>query len=277
MIELPEAYVLAEQINKTLVGKTIKGAAANTHPHAFAWYSGDPKTYGKKLKGKKVTNANPGTGYTCGGNVEIICGDMLLVISTPIKYHAPGEKLPLKHQLLLEFDDGSHMSCTVQMWGAMFCFPAGENGLPEKFVVNKSPTPLMDEFDEAYFGSLADGVKPSLSAKAFLATEQRIPGLGNGVLQDILWNAKINPKRKLQTLGARDMKRLFKSVKSTIAGMKASGGRDTEKDLYNRSGGYKTILSNNTLKSPCPACGATLIREAYLGGNIYYCPVCQLL
>lgn|GEM_PF-2077218 len=30
--------------------------------------------------------------------------------------------------------------------------------------------------------------------KAFLATEQRIPGLGNGVLQDILWTARIHPK-----------------------------------------------------------------------------------
>ena len=28
-------------------------------------------------------------------------------------------------------------------------------------------------------------------------------------------------------------------------------------------------------KYPCPACGSGLVREAYMGGNIYYCPVCQ--
>jgi len=38
---------------------------------------------------------------------------------------------------------------------------------------------------------------------------------------------------------------------------------------------YKTILSANTLKYPCPACGNGLVREAYLGGNIYFCPDCQ--
>ena len=32
MIELPETYVLAEQINQTLVGKTIMNVTANAHP-----------------------------------------------------------------------------------------------------------------------------------------------------------------------------------------------------------------------------------------------------
>ena len=277
MIELPETYVLASQINKTLEGKLIVKAIANEHPHSFAWYSGDPKDYGKKLKNKKITNANPGTGYTCGGNTEIICEDMLLVISTPIKYHAPGEKLPKSHQLLLEFDDASHMSCTVQMWGAMFCYPLNENGLPENYTIKKSPDPLTDAFDKAYFDSLWKEVKMSLSAKAFLATEQRIPGLGNGVLQDILWNARINPRRKLETIGSKEQKKLFTSLKSTLLAMRDQGGRDTEKDLFGNKGGYKCILSANTLKDPCLVCGNSIIREAYLGGNVYFCPVCQPL
>jgi len=275
MIELPETYVLAEQINKTLTGKTIVHVTANAHPHAFAWYTGDPKEYNKKLKDKKITNANPGTGYTYGGNNEIVCEDMLLVISTPIKYHAPGEKLPKSHQLLLEFDDHSSMSCTVQMWGAMFCFPAGENGIPAQYTVHRCPDPLTDGFDKEYFDALWKGVKPTLSVKAFLATEQRIPGLGNGVLQDVLWNARIHPKRKLETMNGKEQKKLFTSVKSTLLAMRKQGGRDTEKDLFGVKGRYKTILSANTLKDPCPACGSGIIREAYLGGNIYFCPVCQ--
>ena len=200
---------------------------------------------------------------------------MLLVISTPIKYHGPGEKLPKSHQLLIEFDDNSSMSCTVQMWGAMLCFPVGENSMLEKYAAHKCPDPLTAGFDKAYFDGLWKGVKPALSAKAFLATEQRIPGLGNGVLQDILWNARVNPRRKLETLNGKEQKKLFASVKSTILAMRKQGGRDTEKDLFGFKGGYKTILSANTLKDPCPACGNVIIREAYLGGNIYFCPTCQ--
>jgi len=54
--------------------------------------------------------------------------------------------------------------------------------------------PLSDENTEDYFFSLMDGVKQTYSIKAFLATEQRFLGLGNGVLQDILFNAKVHPQ-----------------------------------------------------------------------------------
>lgn len=277
MIELPETYVLSEQINKTLVNKTIKNVMANVHPHTFAWFTNDPATYHDKLVGKTVTGSNPGTGFTCGGNTEIICGDMLLVISTPIKYHAPGEKLPAKHQLLIEFDDLSHMSCTVQMWGAMLCFSANEDDIPENYAANKCPTPYEDAFDRTYFDGLMCGLKPNTSIKALLATEQRIPGFGNGVLHDVLWNARIHPKRKLETLTDKEKESLFNSVKSTLIKMRDEGGRDTEKDLFNQKGGYRTILSNKTLIYPCPACGSELVRGAYMGGNIYFCPICQTL
>ena len=273
MIELPEANVLSRQIDETLKGKTIKRAVAGAFPHAFAWYTGDPATYGAMLDGKKVTGAGDasGSGKSCGGNVRVRCENMELVISTPIKYHAPGEKLPKKHQLLLEFADGSHMSCTVQMWGAMFCVPHD----PSKESLAPLPCPLADGFDRAYFDGLLSASKADLSAKAFLATEQRIPGLGNGVLHDILFNARIHPKRKLCTLEGREIKILFESVKETLKRMTDEGGRDTEKDLFGNKGGYATILSNNTLGLPCRVCGGALKREAYLGGNIYFCPACQ--
>ncbi|MFA6645176.1 MAG: endonuclease VIII, partial [Bacilli bacterium] len=43
----------------------------------------------------------------------------------------------------------------------------------------------------------------SLSLKAFRATEQRFVGLGNGVLQDILFKARINPRTKVQALSSK--------------------------------------------------------------------------
>ena len=56
---------------------------------------------------------------------------------------------------------------------------------------------------------LISGVKPSASAKAFLATEQRIPGLGNGCLQDILFRAGLNPRKKLEDWPDRDGDKVF--------------------------------------------------------------------
>ena len=42
MLELPEAKVIVGQLTRTIVGKTIIKVEANTSPHKFAFFSGDP-------------------------------------------------------------------------------------------------------------------------------------------------------------------------------------------------------------------------------------------
>ena len=272
MIELPESYVLSEQISKTLTGKVIKHVIANAHTHSFAWYTGDPALYNEKLAGKKITGSE-----AYGGRPEIWAEDMRISFCDGVntRYLSADEKRPVKHQLLAEFEDGTAISCSIQMYGGIFVFPEGSQDDSYLNIAMEKPSPYSKEFNEAYFEGLRSDAKPNMSIKAFLATKQRIPGFGNGVLQDVLFNARIHPKRKLETLTDDDINTLFNSVKSTLKEMKERGGRDTEKDLFNRKGGYQTFLSKNTIRHPCRVCGSGLIRQAYLGGNIYFCPVCQ--
>ena len=276
MVELPEAYVLAKQLTETVTGRTIAEAVANHSPHGFAFYNKPAELYGELLAGQKIVGASAGAGRSCacGGNVEIECADKLIILSTPIRYHAPGAKRPDKHQLFLRLDDGAYITCTVQMWGAMMVCEKDGSDLPDNFAAAQVPEFYSDAFSFEYFQSLAEG-KGKLSAKAFLATEQRIPGLGNGVTQDILYNAKIHPKQRLDALTPAQFRGLYDSTVSIMAAMRDSGGRDTEKDLFGKAGGYQTKLSNKTKGQQCPACGREIIREAYLGGNIYFCPECQ--
>lgn len=279
MIELPEAFVLAEQINNTLQGKTITKVVAAHSPHKFAWFHGDPENYHHLLTGKTVTKA---TAY--GGMVEISADDgqhpVVLVFGEGVRlrWHGENEKRPQKHQLLLEFNDQSALSASVQMYGGLWCCPAGEFDNPYYQLAKEKPSPLSAEFDQVYFeGLINSSMVQSLSAKALLATGQRIPGLGNGVLQDILYNAKIHPQKKVNTFSASERDLLFRAIKTTLAEMTAQGGRDTEKDLFGCPGGYVTILSKNTVETPCPSCGSLIKKNNYLGGSIYYCPGCQSL
>jgi formamidopyrimidine-DNA glycosylase len=271
MIELPEAVVIARQITQTLGGKRIARAVANASPHKFAWYTGDPAEYNDRLAGKVI-----GAGAGIGGNIEFAAGELLLSISAPIRYHAPGAKRPPKHQLLLEFEDGTAITSSAQMWGGFFCFPAsGQTGFPDADLARTRPSPLTAAFDRAYFDTFFNADTPKLSAKAFLATEQRIPGLGNGVLQDILWTARIHPRLKMGDLTADDIQAMFAAVRQVLANMTALGGRDTESDLFGQPGGYQTILSKNTVGKPCPVCGTFIRKEPYMGGSIYICANCQ--
>jgi formamidopyrimidine-DNA glycosylase len=273
MIELPEAVVVARQITQTLSGKRIACAVANASPHKFAWYTGDPAEYNERLAGKVV-----GSGWGVAGNIEFGAGDMILSISAPLRYHSQGEKRPVKHQLLVEFEDGTAISSSAQMWGGFFCFPqGGKAGFFDTDTARLRPSPLTDAFDRVYFQTLFNADTPKLSAKAFLATEQRIPGLGNGVLQDILWTARIHPRCKMAELSKTEIETMFQTVKLVLAQMTAQGGRDTERDLFGQPGGYKTVLSKNTVDTPCPSCGTMIRKEPYLGGAIYYCAGCQKL
>jgi formamidopyrimidine-DNA glycosylase len=272
VIELPEAAVLARQINETLVGKKVKNVIAAQTPHKLAWYFGDPREYRSLLAGKVISGA---TSY--GGQVEIAAGKAKVLFSDGVnlRYYKKGEKLPDKHQLLLEFDDGSSLVGWVQMYGGLSAFPDGKNDNKYYLTAKEKPSPLSGDFDEDYFKSLLDEATAKLSLKAFLATEQRIPGLGNGVLQDILFNAKTHPKKRTATLSAAEQTVLFGSIKNTLSEMTANGGRDTENDLLGKPGAYKTRLSKNTMAQPCPVCGTLIKKEAYLGGSIYYCSRCQ--
>lgn len=272
MIEIPESKTISLQVGETLTGKRISKVFTASSPHKFAWYHGDPAAYGSLLSGRQVLSAK---GH--GMFVDICCDNdtfITIVDGTNMRYYPSLEASPSKYQSLIAFDDGSCVVFTVAMYGGIWAYRGTfDNQYYQGSLASVSP--LDDAFDEPFFEQIFRNVTKDLSIKAFLATEQRIPGLGNGVLQDILFNGSIHPKRKKSTLTDFEKGELFHSLKTTLYRMTEKGGRDTEKDLFGNDGGYKTILSKNTLKDPCPNCGGAIVKEAYLGGAVYYCPVCQ--
>ena len=272
MIEIPESATIGKQASETLKGKRIAHVIESNSPHRFTFYNGDPAEYSNRLVGRTVLGAQ---GY--GAFVDILMdADTHLLIGdgTNMRYYTSAEKAPKKYQLMIVFEDDSFLAFTVSMYGSIYAFK-GEFDNPYYQGSIHKLCPLDERFDKAYFISLIRNLKKDISAKALLATEQRIPGLGNGVCQDILFNARISPKRKISTLSEEDIDSLFNTVKSTLEEMTCRGGRVTEKDLYGALGNYRTILSKNTYHDPCPVCGERIQKEAYLGGSIYYCPHCQ--
>lgn len=272
MLEIPEAQVIAGQMQQTITGRIVQSVEPNHSPHKFAFFREDPAAYDGMLAGKRVDAAD-----ALAGQIELSVENLKIVFSdgVNVRFYSTEDALPEKHQLRISFTDGSSIVCTIQMYGGLWAFASGENDNPYYLAAMEKPNPLRADFDFEYFQGILATAKPSLSIKALLATEQRIPGLGNGVLQDILFNARINPKSKLSTLADSDQLALYSSIKSTLREMTEKGGRDTEKDLFGSSGGYATIMSNKNLGAPCPRCGTEIVRQAFLGGNVYYCPSCQ--
>lgn len=271
MLEIPESITLASQLNMYVKGKEITKVVVNQNPNKFAFFYEEPNNYENLLSGKTIGKAD-----SIGGMIEISLGEVRLVVGdgTNIRYCESESKVPKKHQLQLIFTDRTSLVFYVLMYGIIWAFKEGAFENPYYYAAKTKVSILNKEFDENYFFDLMKSTKP-MSVKSFLATEQRIPGLGNGILQDILWNAKIHPKRKTDALSKDEKKYLFQSIKATVQDMVAGGGRDIEKDLLGNTGKYTTILSKNTVASPCKRCGGRIVKESYMGGSIYFCQECQ--
>lgn len=272
MIEIPESYTIANQLNQTVRNKIISYVVANKSPHSFAWYFNNPKDYDDLLSGKTI-----GESIQRAGMIEIEVEDCrILVCDGAIpRYYDDLKKVPAKNQLYVEFDDNTALVFTIQMYGGLWAYKEGENNNGYYIGAKVKVSPLSSEFTFEYFKSLRNEKTPKLSAKAFLATEQRIPGLGNGVLQDILFASGIHPKRKMSTISEEEFEKMYICVVNVLKDMVEKKGRDTEKDLFGNPGNYKTILSKKTVWTPCLQCGYELRKGSYLGGSIYYCEHCQ--
>lgn len=273
MLELPEAAVIAHQLGETVGGRTIARVTALASPHRFAFFNGDPSGYDAALRGAVVERAD-----AVGGMVELVAGPSSVLFNdgAVLRFHESAATVPGKHQLLVEFADRTYLSVSVQMYAGIMCYPTGTWEDHYYVVARERPSPLGDGFTDAWFRDLLSPAEVRrLSLKAALATEQRIPGLGNGVLQDILWDARLHPRRSVSSLADDDVARLHASLIAVVREMAARGGRDTETDLFGVHGGYRTVMSRLHLDEPCPRCGGTKAKEAYLGGSVYTCPACQ--
>lgn len=145
--------------------------------------------------------------FYLSGNVIMNIGD-----GVSARYYNPGDKVPANYQLLLTFEDESSLYSRLPCMVLSVPIPMGIIDNKYYTISRESISPLSDAYTEAEFEKLFASAKKTLTAKALLATEQRIPGVGNGVTQDILFNAGIHPKQKVLDLSWMDRKGYFSNL-----------------------------------------------------------------
>nr|WP_294485393.1 endonuclease VIII [uncultured Anaerosporobacter sp.] len=273
MLELSESYNIVKQMRDTLKDKIVSEVVVLQTPHKFTWFWGDKNSYEELLEGKQVTGAN-----SYGGIIELELEDVRVIFADGAypRYYDTPKKFPKKSQLLILFDDDTSVGVSVQMYGFVGIFKEGT--CQEGYYLGSKAkiSPLSDAFTYEYFKQVYEQSKgKKVSAKAFLGTEQRFPGIGNGTLQDILYQAGLHPRCDMGSLSEEEFHRLYTCTYVTVRQMCEEGGRDIEKDLLGNQGGYQTWLSKKTVWTPCTKCGYELRKGSYLGGTIYYCEHCQ--
>ncbi|MHB1132362.1 MAG: DNA-formamidopyrimidine glycosylase family protein [Chloroflexota bacterium] len=275
MFELPEFVTLARQLDETVAGKAVSRGSLGNSPHKFVWYNRTHEEFAALTAGKVVGRARARGKWLF---VPLEPGYVLLFgeMGGRLMYHPPGAPLPEKYHLWLTFADGSALSALTQMWGGMELYEAGQEG-ERQYVKGMRPTPLEPTFTYDYFAALVEEVRagPKRSVKGLLTQEQLVPGLGNSIAQDIMFNARLHPKHPITELSEGQVRALYAAIDATVRAAIAGGGRDDECDLFGRSGGYRRLMDSRAVGQPCPTCGTTVEKMQYLGGACYFCPRCQ--
>jgi formamidopyrimidine-DNA glycosylase len=138
---------------------------------------------------------------------------------------------------------------------------------------------LSPSFTLEYFKKCIRGSKKPI--KPLLLEQNKITGIGNIYDNDCLWEARIHPARKANSLTEAELERLYEAIKKTInegIQYKGSSAKDEMYVLPNSEKGsyqdhFKTYHQNG---KPCPRDGAIIKRIELAGRGTFFCPQCQL-
>lgn len=275
MIELPEAVTIARQLNETIKGKQIVEGNTGESPHKWVFYKPSREKLAKLLPGKNIGEV---TSIGRSIHIELEPNEMLVIdeFGGKLLYHDPGTRLPKKYHLFLKFEDDSFFTVAIQGWG--FISTLKEWKQSEWTVLRSSAiAPFGDAFTFErfidFFKRYEDKEKDSI--KTFFTNGRSVAGIGNGYLQDILFRAKVNPKRKVADITSNKKKALYGAVKDTIDQAIQQNGRISERDIFDKPGNYSPIMDRYAVDKPCSDCGTAIQKISYLGGSCYICPACQ--
>jgi formamidopyrimidine-DNA glycosylase len=115
--------------------------------------------------------------------------------------------------------------------------------------------------------------------KDFLLDQSRISGIGNIYSCESLWHARLDPRRRSNSLQPKEARRLHKAIVSVLARAlecclhPAPDFRDPE---WWFQGLEKILRAYGREDKPCHRCGEPIRRFAQGGRSTYFCGRCQI-
>ena len=106
------------------------------------------------------------------------------------------------------------------------------------------------------------GVKAALMDQAVLA------GVGNLLADEILWRARIHPRRRIDSLSSQERRRLGTAMRSVVRRTAADGDEAMTKGRW-------LMPVRDKPGARCPRCRTPLARTEAAGRTTYVCPNCQ--
>ncbi|MHB0999786.1 MAG: Fpg/Nei family DNA glycosylase [Armatimonadota bacterium] len=284
MIDMIEARLIGQQISEHLTGKRIAVAEMAQKKEGSMrddyLLHVEPDEFKLRLEGAVLTAAYAKYRHICietssgyGIDISDLYGKILFI--------GEGSKIPGNPPISLKFDDGSSLIVLPGVWGAM---SLAQNQQLQEFRDSSDPE-ILDILSDSFSVSTIkvlmsiDEFKDS-TMKEFNSRHAKpcIMSLFGAYSQEVLYRAGIHPKKKVANLSDLDIEKFCTAVKDVANEAVRLGGRASERDLFNKSGGFVPSLSPDNVGKACVKCGSA-ISALSLGGARKYiiCPGCQTI
>jgi formamidopyrimidine-DNA glycosylase len=278
-IELPEAKILAEQMNKELRGKRIGSYHLRDceRLQKIGFINRDTEDF-DQLVNRKVESVS-----SRGNSILVKLDGKMNIILAPeyggeIFYHSCETAVPEKYHLRIDFCDKTVLTVRFTSMGGARVLKDDELASSYMFKRDFNPemlSPVDENFTFERFSKLLAACNRALKP-ALVGKDAVLVGLSNSAFQDVIYRAKLHPKRKASELDLNEQKALYNAVELVIRERLRLNGKNQFLDLYQRQGGYAPAMGANMRNKDCPICG-TLVEELSLGGGkVFICPKCQV-
>ncbi len=138
------------------------------------------------------------------------------------------------------------------------------------------PDPLAERRDGAALYQAARGSRTSI--KVWLLDQRRIAGLGNIYASEVLFRARLDPRRRAGALTHAEWERIAVEIPAVLEESIARMGTtfSTYRTLWNEPGQYgEELLVYDRAGEPCRVCGGQVRRLVQAGRSTFFCAACQ--
>jgi formamidopyrimidine-DNA glycosylase len=271
MPELPEVETIKEDLRRLVVGSEIERTEVLAPPLVE-----QPSTeeFISRLEGTGITGARRRAKHLI---VELDSGDSLvfqLKIGGQLLLVPPVEEPETALMLVLHLGGGGRIFLRDETgFTRARLLDAGEL---EDRLSSLGPEPLEDGFEAEYLprtiGSRRAQIKP------LLLDQKVVSGIGNIYVDEILYDARLHPRRKANTLSGGEWEALYAAIRSNLAAGVEHRGTTVRlyRDVLDRAGEHQNYLRVFEKQGqPCPGCEGEVVREKVGGRPTHYCPACQ--
>ena len=277
-VELPEAKILAEQMTLELRGKHVKSYLLKDYERLqrIGMMDKDLTSFNQLVDGKIESVISRGNVI----RVKFDKGANLILgpeYGGKIFYHTDEKNVP-KFHLKLDFSDGTVLTVRLTSMGVIQVLRDDE--LEHSYVYKRDfdstkLSPVDEEFTfERFSKRMADHNK--MLKSVLVGKDAILVGVSNSTFQDILYRARIHPKRKTSELNTEEKRSLYDAIRLVLKERIRLNGKDTFRNLYGKQGGYTPAMGPNMKQQTCPECGTSIEKLSLGGGHVYLCPNCQV-